>query len=47
MKASDVKDELSNGGTIKVRIFSGFWFVIRFIAPVAISIIFLNSIGLI
>jgi len=47
MKASDVKDELSNGGTIKLRIFSGFWFIIRFIAPVAISIIFLNSVGLI
>ncbi|HSV88249.1 MAG TPA: sodium-dependent transporter [Bacteroidales bacterium] len=47
MKASDVKDELSNGGIHKIRLFDAFWFIIRFIAPVAISIIFLNSVGLI
>jgi len=46
MKASDVKDELSNGGFLKLRLFNAFWFIIRFIAPVAISIIFLNSIGI-
>jgi len=46
MKASDVKDELSNGGVLKVKLFNAFWFIIRFIAPVAISIIFLNSVGI-
>jgi len=47
MKAADVKDELSNGGVLKVQLFSVFWFIIRFIAPIAIAVIFLNSIGLI
>ncbi|HAJ99124.1 MAG TPA: sodium-dependent transporter, partial [Bacteroidales bacterium] len=47
MKAADVKDELSNGGVLKVQLFSVFWFIIRFIAPIAIALIFLNSIGLI
>jgi NSS family neurotransmitter:Na+ symporter len=46
MKASEVKDELSNGGVLKVRLFNAFLFIIRFIAPVAISIIFLNSVGI-
>jgi neurotransmitter:Na+ symporter, NSS family len=45
MKAADVKDELSNGGVLKVKLFSLFRFIIKFIAPVAIAIIFLNSIG--
>jgi neurotransmitter:Na+ symporter, NSS family len=45
MKAADVKDELTNGGVLKVRLFSLFRFIIKFIAPVAIAIIFLNSIG--
>jgi NSS family neurotransmitter:Na+ symporter len=46
MKATDVKDELSNSGLLKVRLFAGFQFIIKFIAPVAIAIIFLNSIGI-
>ncbi|MBS4014607.1 MAG: sodium-dependent transporter [Bacteroidetes bacterium] len=43
----NVKDELTNGGIIKVRLFIVFVFIIRFIAPVAIVIVFLNSIGVI
>lgn len=46
MAGSDVKDEVTNGGLIRVRLFKAFIFIIKFIAPVAIAIIFLNSIGL-
>lgn len=41
-----VRDELSNEGTIPVRYFSLFRFIIRFIAPVAIALVFLNGLGL-
>ncbi|MBE0673263.1 MAG: sodium-dependent transporter, partial [Bacteroidales bacterium] len=43
--ASDVKDELSNGGLLKARWFFLYRFIIRFIAPIAITIVFLNGIG--
>jgi neurotransmitter:Na+ symporter, NSS family len=46
MKGSDVRDEVSNGGILRIRLFRAFVFIIRFIAPVAIAIVFLNSIGL-
>ncbi|MCG8409936.1 MAG: sodium-dependent transporter [Bacteroidales bacterium] len=42
-----IKEELSNSGTIKLRFFSVFLFLIKYIAPIAIALIFLNSIGLI
>jgi len=41
-----VRDELSNGGTLKVRYYSLYRFIIRFIAPVAIALVFLNGLGL-
>ena len=47
LKSTDVKDELTNGGALRFRIFAVFMFVLKFIAPVAIAIVFLNSIGLI
>lgn len=47
MKGVDVKDELSNGGLLKVRMFSVLMFLLKFIAPVAIAIILLNSLGFI
>lgn len=46
LKGSDVKDELSSGGTLRLKVFGVFMFVIKFIAPVAIALVFLNSIGL-
>ncbi|MEE4177128.1 MAG: sodium-dependent transporter [Bacteroides sp.] len=46
MKSAEVKDELSNGGLLKLRLYAFFRFIIKFIAPVAIAIIFLNSIGI-
>jgi NSS family neurotransmitter:Na+ symporter len=44
--AKDVKDELSNGGELQIRYFSLYRFIIRYIAPIAITIVFLNGIGL-
>ena len=44
---SDVKDELSNGGLLQLKIYRLFRFVLKFIAPVAIAIVFMHSIGLI
>ncbi|MFO8066592.1 MAG: sodium-dependent transporter, partial [Bacteroidales bacterium] len=41
----NVKDEISNSGELKMKLFSVFVFIIRYIAPVAIIFIFLNSIG--
>jgi NSS family neurotransmitter:Na+ symporter len=40
------KDELSNGGTLRVRYYRLYRFAIRFIAPVAIALVFLNGLGL-
>jgi len=45
MKRADVLDELTNGGTIALRksLFTGIMLVIKFLAPIAISIVLLNS----
>ena len=43
----NVRDELLNGGAIRCRLFRVFMFIIRYLAPIAIAIIFLNGIGLI
>lgn len=42
-----VKNELSNDGKIKLPILQLFLFIIKFIAPVAITLVFLYSIGVI
>jgi len=39
--------ELTNEGTLKMKFFGLFVFIIKFIAPVAILLVFLNSIGII
>lgn len=44
--AGEVKDELSNGGELKAGYFQLYRFIIKFIAPIAITIVFLNGIGL-
>lgn len=40
MSRADVRDEFTNGGTVNVRLFNGIYFLIRFVAPVGILIIF-------
>ncbi len=42
----DTKDELSNGGTMRLRYYSLYRFAIRFLAPLAIALVFLNGLGL-
>jgi len=42
-----VKEEISNSGNIKARFFNLFIFLVRFLAPVAIAMVFLNGVGLI
>jgi NSS family neurotransmitter:Na+ symporter len=39
--------ELSNQGSLKARFWIVFLFLVRFIAPVAIGIVFLNGLGII
>lgn len=41
-----IADELSNSGTLKMKFLGVFVFIIKFIAPIAIALVFFNSIGL-
>jgi neurotransmitter:Na+ symporter, NSS family len=41
----DTRDELSNGGTLRLRYYSLYRFAIRFLAPLAIALVFLNGLG--
>ncbi|MFC2098007.1 sodium-dependent transporter [Bacteroidota bacterium] len=47
LKKKDIYDEFSSGGTFKARFFPAYMFIVKFIAPIAIAIVFLNAIGLI
>lgn len=42
-----VRQELTNGGTIPETLFTVFFFVIRYITPALLFLVFLNSIGII
>ena len=41
-----LKDELTNNGSIKFRLFEAYAFFMKFVAPIGISVIFLNELGL-
>jgi NSS family neurotransmitter:Na+ symporter len=41
--AKQTKEEISNAGTVRIRIFPLFWFIIKFIAPWAILLVFLKE----
>ena len=45
LKKTDVYDEFTNGGTLSrnAKIFGVLWFLIRYICPLAIAIIFLSG----
>ncbi len=45
MKKEEVKKELSNENELKIGWFSAFYFVIRYIAPIAIVLVLLNQLG--
>lgn len=40
------RDEVTNGGTIKFRLFPVFIFIIKFVAPIAIFFVFLQGLGI-
>lgn len=44
MTSADIKDEVSNSGSLKVKFFPYYIFIVRFIAPLAIAAIFIYSI---
>jgi NSS family neurotransmitter:Na+ symporter len=46
MGRKKVRDELTNGGTMKGRLFHIFLVLVRFIAPLAIATVFLNGLGI-
>ena len=41
---AEVRDEITNGGTLKARLFGAYYFLIRYIAPVALIIIIIYGI---
>ena len=43
MKREDVQDELTNGGTANRRSFKVIYFLLRYIAPIAIIVIFVSN----
>jgi NSS family neurotransmitter:Na+ symporter len=45
LKKTDIYEEFTNGGSLRfnVRIFGVLWFLIRYIAPVAILVIFISG----
>ena len=45
MKKADVRDEFTNAGTVKgsSAVFGVFWFIVRYVAPLAILLIFLTN----
>ena len=48
MSRADVYDEFTNGGTLKtnVALFGAVWFLLRFVAPVGIVVVFLTNLFL-
>lgn len=47
MGSANVKTEISNKGTLKARFFGVLMFILKFVAPIAIALVFLNGVGLI
>jgi NSS family neurotransmitter:Na+ symporter len=45
MSKEDFLEELSNGGQLKVRAFALLRFVLRWVAPIAILLVFMNKLG--
>ncbi|MCF8228554.1 MAG: sodium-dependent transporter [Bacteroidales bacterium] len=43
----NVYDEISNSGILKVRLYKVFLIIVRFVAPIAIALVFMHGIGII
>lgn len=46
MGSGNVKAEISNEGALKARFFAVLMFILKFMAPIAIAMVFLNGLGL-
>lgn len=46
LKAGIAGDELSNSGSLRVRYLPAFMFIVKFIAPIAIALVFLYNLGI-
>jgi len=46
LKTRIAGDELSNSGSLRVRYLHGFIFIVKFIAPIAIALVFLYKLGI-
>lgn len=46
MSKADVRDELTNGGTCNVRLFGLVYFLMRYLAPIGIVVVFLSNLFL-
>lgn len=47
LSKKDIRDELSNSGSLRALYFPVYLFIVRFIAPIAIAIVFIYGLGLI
>jgi len=47
LSKKDMKEELSNSGSLKALYFPVYIFIVRFIAPIAIAVVFIYGLGLI
>ena len=43
MSRADVRDEFTNGGTVNVKLFNAVYFLMRFVAPVGILVVFVTN----
>ena len=40
-----MREELTNGGSVRFRLFGAYRFFMKYVAPAAIGIVFLNELG--
>ena len=45
MKKADVLDEMTNGGSLKATLCRAIYFIVRYIAPLAILVIFISQLA--
>ncbi len=43
MDKKEIRDELTNGGTINNKVFGVFYFLVRYVAPIVVMIIFISN----
>ena len=43
MSRDSVRNEFTNGGTVNVRLFKSIYFLMRFVAPVGILVVFVTN----